>query len=341
MPDLSAFPFPEVVDNTMIAEWRLCPHRFFRRHIQGLRPAVMGEPGEPLAPPPISIHLHFGGALARGIEIVRWAWYDTHDEDAALARGAAALVARWDSAPVPPPRSRSEEIKTLSACLMALAGYFREWPLDDPMQEVWDGGGKPWVEFSGAAPIAGTRHPVTSNPIVYSGRFDAVISRFGVLYGLDDKSTGSAVHSEQWRSQWRLRSQFTGYCWLAGEYGYKMNHFLVHGIQVLKTMCNYAEALTERPGYMIRQWHAQLVEDVNTMLFQYQNLGHAIDAQDLLGAAGPGTAPAFRRDLSDSCHAFGRACDYLEDLCAQPNPEEWVDKRYVVARWNPLERTET
>lgn len=323
---LTQFPFPAVIDNTMREDWLNCPHSFFRRHVQGLRLVKLGEPGtEPTEPR--SINLHFGGALAQGLEGTRLTWHLTGNEDEALAQGAADLMRAWGDEPLPAPTTRTEEAKTLDACLLAHAGYFREWPLDDPMQTVAVVDGRPLVEFSGACPIPGCFHPTTGEPILYAGRFDAVLSRFGVLWGLDDKTTGSAVESDNWRSQWRLRGQFTGYCWLADAWGYHIRNFLVHGVQVLKTRCNYSEAVLDRPDWKINVWVKQLQDDVRNMVLQYENfLKYAHDIS---------YSHPFPQALGHACHSFNTPCSYLSNLCDQPRPDDFLDN-YIVRRWDPL-----
>lgn len=329
MPSLDAllhqYPFPSAIDNTMRDDWWACPHLFFRRHIQGLRVAETHEPGsEPT--PHKSIHLHFGGALAAGLEETRKVYHETGSENEALHMGGVAILRAWGDSPIPTPRTRTEEAKTLEGCVLAHHGYFREWPLDDPMQQPHVVEGRPLVEFSGALPIPDCLHPTTGQPVLYVGRFDSILNRFGNLWGLDDKSTGSNVESDSWRSQWSIRSQFTGYCWLAQGWGYPVNSFLIHGIQVLKTKCNYAEAMTERPRWMVDRWLAQLKADVGKMIKQYSLF---------LAAQGDLQPHPFPQALGNACHHFNTPCAFLRDICLQPCPEDWLDQ-FVVERWDPL-----
>jgi hypothetical protein len=327
--DLEQFPFPATIDNTMREEWWKCRHSFFRRHIQGLQHIPLGAPGE--QPPDVNIHLHFGGALARGLEITRKSWtQDGKSNDQAMQDGAEALITAWGEAILPPPTTRNEENKTLQSCLLAHQAYFREWPLDDPMQKVATAEGQAIVEFSGALPIPGCYHPVTKEQLLYSGRFDGMLDR-GKLWGLDDKTTGSQVSSSAWRAQWQLNGQFTGYCWLAQGYGFRVSDFLVHGIQILKTDIRLAEVLCPRPAWMVEQWLGQLQADVKQMIVAYEVF--------ILGLEVDGFIPShpFAQALGHACVSFNQPCQYLTDLCGQPNPDDWLD-RFRVERWNPLRR---
>lgn len=327
---LEQYPFPPVIDNTMREDWLRCPHNFFRRHVQGLRLVQLGAPGE-LAEVPKSIHLHFGGALARGLEVTRRAWVaDGVSEQQALQAGAEALMRAWGDDIMPEPVTQSERNKTLQSCLLAHAGYFREWPLDDPMQQVAVREGEPLVESNGALPIPGCYHPVTGEPLLYAGRFDAILNR-GKHWGLDDKTTGSSVDSEGWRKQWQLNGQFTGYTWLAREWGYGLDGFLVHGIQILKASLKFAEIVAPRPKWQVEQWLRQLQTDVQTMCLSYSQFINSTWDETL-------DAHPYSQVLGHACVAFNKPCAYLDDLCGQPNPDDWLH-RFTVQRWDPLHRS--
>jgi len=325
VPDILT-EFPSVIDNTMYERWKACPHQFWRADIQGLRLAEPGAPGEE---PRIrkSIHLHFGSVLAAGLEATRRAWHAHPNYDEALAVGADTIVRYWDAeTDLPEPHTFTEEAKTLAACLLALQGYFREWPLDDPNQQVYVLDSGPLVEQSGARAIPGSVHPDTGEPILYAGRFDAILNRAGQPWGLDDKTTGSAVTSEAWPRQWRLRGQFTGYCWLAQGWGHSVEWFLIHGIQILKASCKYAEAVEVRPRWMVDRWLHQLQADVASMVHQYKQLSRA---------EGPAESPhPYAQAYGHACFDYNSPCQF-QTLCAEPRPELFLDD-YVVGRWDPL-----
>jgi len=328
---LALYPFPRVIDNTMYEQWKTCPHKFFRQTVQGLQVADQGEPGTaPFVKP--SIHLHFGSCMARGLEVTRREYCEGAGYSEALSLGAEAIIKAWDSAgELPSPRTRTEEAKTLDNCILAHSGYFREWDLDDPMQQTMIVDGKPLVELSGARPIPSSKHPVTGEPILYAGRFDAIVDRLGQPIGLDDKTTGGSVDSESWQQQWNLRGQFTGYIWLAEAWGYRIEQFLVHGIQVLKTKINYAEALQVRSWWAVERWLHQLQADVREMCAQYYYFLNFQQPEDHQQFAHP-----FGQRFGEACHHFNQPCAFAT-LCQEPNPEDFLD-RYVVSRWDPLAR---
>jgi hypothetical protein len=190
-----AFIFPQVIDATMRSDWRACPHRFFRRHVQGLVP-----PGE------VSVHLHFGGCLAKGLEVARREFFAGGSPDRALFNGCEAIIAAWGNFQGPANPNVNEKKKSLDACILSLAEYFKTWPLESDDVTIHVHKGEPGIEFSFAVPIPGSRHPITGDPILYAGRFDLIGDYLKAVWGLDDKTATSMSSAEKWR----LRGQFTG-----------------------------------------------------------------------------------------------------------------------------------
>lgn len=327
---IEQFPFPAVIDNTMYELWKTCPHKFFRSIVQGLKPAQRDPDTNELVTT-TNIHLHFGGALARGLEVTRKSFIRGDGQGEAIGNGAEALLEFWGAAPLPAPTNRNEENKILEAALVAHTDYFAHFPLYDPLHFIPT---EQHVEVSGAVPLPNIRHPLTNGPILYAGRFDAICSRLGALYGLDDKTTGSAVDSDTWRSQWTLNGQFTGYTWIAANYGFNLAGFLIHGIQILKSSVKFAEALAPRTPFHVERWLAQLVFDVQLMIRQYNAF---IENCEVNGVWSTPPHP-FAQRFGSACHHYNRPCGFLDNICDQPRPEDWIDRNYIVERWQPLER---
>lgn len=308
--------FPRVIDATMRSDWRSCPHKFFRRHVQGL------------AKPSTNVHLHFGAAVASGLEAARRVYCAGNSADVSMLAGCQALIAAWGSYE-PVARTRSEANKTLENALGALTAYFHEWPLDEDPVQIHRHAGEPCVEFSFALPIPGSRHPDTGELMLYCGRFDFIGDYDAAVWGVDDKTTSSSPNNDYWRTQWKLRGQFSGYCWGAREYGMPIKGFIVRGMGVKTASVECGWALAPRPTWMVDQWLLQLQDDVAQMATQYEALvGTAHFTDKPLGHA-------FPQAFADACSDFG-GCAFL-DLCSEQYPDTWLDD-YVVSRWNPLER---
>lgn len=314
--------FPRVLDYTMLSTWKTCPHKFFREHVQGLRRA---RP---------NIHLHFGGAVAKGLEVARRGFVSHGDAKDAVTDGCEAVIAAWGTAfddftPV----TRTERNKTLANALLALQEYFREWPLDDEDVTIHTHNGEPCVEFSFALPIPGSRHPDTGEPLLYAGRFDFIGDYQRSIYGVDDKTASVDPRNDMWRNQWKLRGQFSGYCWGAREYGMSMKGFLVRGMGILTDSVRCGQVIVARPPWMVDAWLRQMQVDIANMCEQYyllldQNKHRPTDLK---------FAHAFSQSFADACADFG-GCSFL-DLCASKDPSVWYGE-YVERRWNPLTREE-
>lgn len=305
--------FPRVLDNTMYSDWRSCPHRFFRRHCQGLSRGRK------------NVHLHFGGCFARATEVVRREWITHHDLSDAVKSGCEAFIDAWGTFELPDYATSSEQRKSLQAGLLAVQDYFTEWPLDEDPLQIYIHQGEPAIEFAFALPVPGTRHPDNPDePLAYCGRFDMIGQEGKTIIGLDDKTSGSL--GEHWRNQWRLRSQFTGYVWGAANFGVPIERFRIRGTSPLKGGTKFDQSDTPRAFWFVNRWLAQLTNDLNVMCTQYR---------DFITTGGEVEPHPFGRNLDHACSDFN-GCEFL-DLCASEVPDRWLTE-YSVDRWNPLER---
>jgi len=294
--------FPSVVDATMLAQWRSCHQKLMLGYIEHWK--LKGD----------SVHLLAGAAFARGLEVARHAYFQNGRSDVdALAAGQQALVIAYGD--FEPPEGSN---KTLERMMGALDYYFSVWPFDsDPARPHRFPSGAYGIEFSFAQPLP-YKHPVSGDPIIYSGRSDMVCDFAGGLYIEDDKTASQLGAS--WSKQWDLRSQFTGYCWAAAEAGMDVNGVIVRGVSILKTKYDHAEAITYRPRWQIARWLVQVQRDLAAM------------------------ERAWREDYWD--FALDHACDEyggcsFKQICTSPEPKAWLPMYFERRRWNPLDRTET
>jgi hypothetical protein len=180
--------------------------------------------------------------------------------------------------------------------------------------------GLPSIEFTFAVPLedeAGKAilNPDTGNPLLYGGRFDMLGVFNDALFVVDEKTTTSLGGS--WAGQWEMASQFTGYSFAAREYGYPVVGAIVRGVALLKYETKFAQAITYRPAWRIKEWYAQLIRDVRRMLEAYRT-------------------GEWDASLDHACNDFG-GCGFRQ-ACLSPEPERWLSD-FVVRFWNPLERT--
>jgi hypothetical protein len=294
-------PFPRVLDNTMVTTFIECPTRFKYRHIHHL---IRG----------IGIDLHAGAVFAKGMEVARRAIWgpDKLSVDDALKRAFIGMAHEWGKVETDP-----DEVKSFPRVFGALEYYFTAAfpPVTDHIQPIIDEAtGQPWVEWNGTLPLP-INHPETGEPLLYTGRFDM----FGRLRGermvILDEKTAQQLGS-QWNARWRLRSQFSGYVWLAREYGHMIDTALIRGIAFYKHNYGHTEAIMYRQQWHIDMWYQNLLRVVQRMVDQYNS----------------GT---FDLALGEACGAWG-GCMF-QDLCDTPDPNSWVSQ-YKVEEWNPLLR---
>lgn len=295
--------FPEVIDSTMMAEFRGCPQAFFRRYVQGLDH------------PTPSIHLHAGGVMAKGLETVRNAFYrDGLSLDESLCRGIAVMVETWGDPSLVPEHKQ----KNLARCIWALTDYFTHFhPEKDSIQPfISPATGAPAVEFSFAVPLP-LNHPVTGEPLIYAGKFDMLGIFNNALWVVDEKTTTQLGPS--WMHGWDMRPQFTGYCWGARQFGYPVVGAIVRGIGMLSKETTFAEPVTYRPEWRIERWYHNLIQDLKYMLQCWDNM-------------------SFQLNEGEHCTSYG-GCMF-ETLCNTLDPAPYLHSQYKIRRWHPLKGDE-
>lgn len=294
-------PFPTVFDATKIRDLRGCPHKFFLAHILGLRSTYP------------SIHLHAGGVFAKGQEVYRKVFYSTHgtlnhDAHHALCQATIAMINEWGEEDY-----WLDHAKSLPNIILALEASFDEYPPATDVITPHMVEGEPAVEFNFVLPIPGLFHPKTSEPILYTGRFDMLAEYQGLLYVEDDKTATSLGTS--WLKQWDLRSQFTGYCWGASAYGKPAVGAVIRGTGIRKTKFTFMQAIQDRQEWEIERWLKQTTRDITRAMHLWEE-GY------------------WDYNLDDNCNEYG-GCTY-KPLCTKKNPERWISPDFEVRFWDPL-----
>lgn len=293
--------FPEVIDNSMIADFRSCPTKCFRTYFEHWKPKRQ------------SIHLHAGAAFAAALETVRVEFFQHQQPpDAAIAAGLRTLLLEWgDYQPA------DNDTKTLDRMAGALEYYFHHWPLEvEVAPPAVLPSGRLGIEFQFIEPLE-IRHPTLGQPILYSGRADQIVALSGGRFIEDDKTTGQLGAS--WPHKWELRSQFTGYCWAARHTGIPVDGILVRGVAILKDKYNGAQALTYRAQWEIDRWYEQTHRDLARMIRCWED-------------------GVWDYDLADACDAYG-GCPFNK-ICKANNPDEWLPLYFERRIWDPATRTE-
>jgi len=294
--------FPHTFDSTMLGAFRSCKHKMFRSYVEHWKPKSE------------SVHLVAGGAFAKGIEIARKAFYEQgkSKEDAEGAGLNALLVAYGDF------ECPAESAKSANRTAGALEFYFERYPLGDcGATPLTFADGKRAIEFSFAEPLD-ILHPVTGDPILYTGRADMLAEFAGGNYCVDEKTTSSLGAS--WSKQWEMRSQFTGYQWAANRAGINVQGTLVRGVSILKTKYDTLQHVTYRSQYEVDRWYGQVLRDIQAAIGCWRE-GYWDFA------------------LDHACAEYG-GCS-MTNVCKSATPEDWLPMYFEKRVWDPLARKET
>lgn len=293
--------FPVAIDSTILAAFRACPQLAFRQYMEHWKPAAE------------SVHLVAGGAFADGIEEARRAYFEegtTPDE--ASARGLRALIERYGDFECPP-----DSGKSLERTAGALEFYLDQYPLGgDGAVPITFADGRRGIEFTFAQPLP-VNHPISGDPLLYTGRADMIADAFNGVYIYDEKTTSQLGQS--WARQWDLRSQFTGYCWAGREFGLKPSGVVVRGVSILKTKYDTQQVVTYRSDHEIERWLGQVVRDIGRMIECWKE-GY------------------WDFNLDSACTAYG-GCPF-QQICKSADPQPWLETYFVPRVWNPLARKE-
>lgn len=293
--------FPHAVDSTMLAAFRSCPQKMLKTYVEHWKPQTE------------SVHLVAGGAFAKGLEIARRAYYEAGDApDRAVELGLEALIKKYGDFECP-----KESAKSLERTAGALEFYFEQYPLGtDGMDPITLKDGRRGIEFSFAEPLD-ISHPVTGNPILYTGRSDLICEYLGGRYIEDDKTASSL--GATWSRQWEMRGQFTGYIWAADRAGISTDGAIIRGVSILKTKYDTQQAITYRTGWEVERWYRQTLKDIARMIQCWEEgwWDYAMDG---------------------ACAEYG-GCSMLS-VCKSADPYAWLPVKFEQRVWDPLARRE-
>lgn len=293
--------FPHAVDSTILAAFRSCPQKAFRTYVQHWKPKSE------------SVHLIAGGAFAKGVEVGRRAFFENGLSAAdSEAEAIGALIQAYGDFECP-----SDSAKSLERMCGALEFYFAQYPLGaDGMTPITLANGSRGIEFSFAEPLS-IKHPVTGNPILYTGRSDMIADFAGARYIVDEKTTSQLGAS--WPRQWENRSQFTGYCWASAQSGVPVEGAIIRGVSILKTKYDTLQTITYRPQWEIDRWVHQVEVDLLRMIKCWED-------------------GWWDYNLDHSCGDYG-GCSLLQ-ICKSEDPVSWLPMYFEQKVWDPLAKRE-
>ncbi len=261
-------------------------------------------------------NLNAGGALAKGLEIARKAFYiEKLSQDQSVKKGLIALIEEYGEAD---PVTESGKKKSWDAVAGAFLFYTDMFPFATDLIQPYllSDGSVASVEFSFSIPFP-IPHPETGEPLLFVGRFDMLGSYMGQAFCVDEKTTGRI--DSKWSEKWALRGQFIGYVWAARQMGYSVAGTIVRGVALYKEAYNIVEVPVYAPDWKVEQWLEATLYTISRMIEVWKS-------------------SKYRKNFGESCAKYG-GCDYLR-LCDTPAPERWYTPYYEVKPWNPLHKEE-
>ena len=300
--------FPSIIDNSMCDDFRKCEQRWFYKHCRKL--AMLDE----------NVHLVAGGAYARGLEVIRKAYFDEGMElRPAIRKGIRAAIIYYGAFE---PHGKNYN-KNIWRVIGAIEHHFNRWPIDSRLIPYKpEGATKHAIEFSFAEPIPYLSNPDTGDPLLYSGKCDfiGIDVEAGIIGPVDDKTTTQL--GDYWLSKWDLSAQMYGYIWASRRAGYNSVAAFIRGVSILKTKFGDADARTYASDNQIMKWEHNLLATVERMIACYRAFrnNHPHPFQMAMGGA---------------CTDFG-GCAF-KTLCESDDPEIWIPVNFTVNKWNPLE----
>lgn len=318
-------PFPHQVDNSARSDFVMCPTKWLYSFVFSIAAASP------------SVHLHAGGAFARGLEVARKTFYqDGKPEGEAKRDGLEAIIQFYG--PFVPVETKQGD-KSLDNVIRAFDSYLVRYPLGrDRIKPHVTAEGKVMCEFTFTIPTevrnpscghcGHITHPETTayrsavcancnqplDTILYCGRTDMIGETDGSLWVVDEKTATQL--GDSWASQFDLDSQFTGYVAAARYHLRKpVAGAVIRGVGLLKTKITHQEAMLHRSQWVIDRWWDQLHKDLRRMVRSYCDWD-------------------FDMALTKSaCGAYG-GCTF-KILCESQEPRKWLNQ-YRIRLWDPL-----
>ena len=294
--------FPIVLDNTQVVAFKRCPISWFYNYCLHLAEEK-------------SVHLHFGGAFAAGLETARTAFYlQEQSADDALEAGQQRITDFWGD-----PALFQDTTKNYEACHTLLELYFMKFPMAEdiykPVIIDVDGKEEVGVEFDFLEALD-IEHPYLPTSLYYAGRADMLTNspHFGKdsLLVFDDKTTGSYI-TPFLRESWETRGQFSGYSWGLLKAGYKARGAVISLASITKSSVEFERIESARTSFQLENWERDMRNRVKSMVEYYETMveEHRKNPKAVVPQLSPLSA------LDESCQMFYRHCYYTQ-CCTMP-----------------------
>lgn len=297
--------FPIVLSNTDMSLWSQCKLRWFRERCQHLR-----KPNEK------NIDLAAGGAFAKGMELVRKAFYqDKLPSSEAIQIGYDEILKSMHES-----GNNDDSLKSPERMALALVEYFKEFPLEN--EEVVpslleDGTYAVEHKFTIELPIY---HPELKIPLIFKGKLDMLATSMGRTYIVDEKTTKAIKSNEA--DLLATSGQFIGYAWLARKLGTPVVGVKVRKVAIQVREIKIKEFEVPITDYMIDLWEAAFFKKVQEMVDDYEST-----------VAGGDFKSIFTPDFGLGCTAYYRPCQYTAG-CTSKYGENFLANEFSQIVWD-------
>ena len=322
--------FPNSIDSTMLSAYTDCPQKFFIEYCLRLSP--QGR----------SPDLHGGGAVAAGMEATRKAFFhDGKSMEESVGVGLEAFTIYWGD--FEPPEKHN---KTYINMAHAFTEYWIKWNLEtDDLTPLDLPGEASSIEFTFALPTRVT-HPITGDPILYSGRCDLAATRGGIVQVVDEKTTKSLGSS--FARKWGMRGQFMGYCFALNTLGMQCEHALIRALCIQVTDLKLEEILVPVPYYKQQRWWNASQNKIEEIVGRWHWM---LERREQIAKQNPTLGRIELNQLQNEAshgiwtYAFAEACEQyggcsFKTLCSRQHPELHYGG-YDTRIWDPLAKDPT
>lgn len=303
----------KVLDSTKIKDYKICPRYFMFRNVLGWRPeASFGD-----------IHLHFGDAFHKGMEVLM---REGLSSDTAR-KAFEAFRERYLS--VFPQYQEFAHVKNPDTALKAYAEYVSQYGMTDNFENIY-------TEVAGSVHISDSRLLYFKlDSINRSAGFPTVPD--GMIFSFEHKTGGArpGYYRNAWHDGWLNDFQM-------GAYTYVM-HCLYNPDEVYGVIVNGAFFYNKGDVDLERSVARRTGEQMERWLFEANDWFQIIEAEyERLAECSPSDTvmEAFPGNDKSCTGLYGKACPYLGYCAANANPLKNPEPPPGMIReyWDPREK---
>ena len=297
-------------DNSMLDVFRVCPRKFYYRHIRNWEPSGLRIP------------LIFGTGFHAAMDTI---WADIHGNNdfQLLEAGMASFLKAWNAGGMGTQLDFDTFPRTPARMIDMLTEYIKRYRSQIESVQVLE------IETAFVVPLS-----LENTEIFYIGKWDKVYKdRLGINI-LDHKTSSSFATT--WMNSFSPNGQMDGYLH-AGHmtYGEEMHGVMIDGALVSKTKIDFMRLPLQRQVSQLNAWLWEVTDLIDQIELNEERLMELRDLDKPLDYMA-----AFPK-CTTSCTQYYGLCPY-HDFCRffdNPDTHEIPDTM-VVSTWTPFDISE-